>query len=83
MLETIKLAKQYKLEALFKACETHFKELMVQSFDCTNLITLKSSQMNGGVGGGAQRGRKLHNEPKEDVRQSSSHSNPKEDLLAG
>ena len=29
MLEIIKLAKLYKLEALFKACETHFKELMV------------------------------------------------------
>ena len=44
MLEIIKLAKQYKLDALFKACETHFKELMVQSFDCTNLITLKAAQ---------------------------------------
>ena len=42
MVETIKLAKQYRLESLFKACETHFKELMVQSFDCTNLITLKN-----------------------------------------
>jgi hypothetical protein len=44
MLEIIKLAKQYKLDTLFKACETHFKELMVQSFDCTNLITLKAAQ---------------------------------------
>jgi hypothetical protein len=41
MIEIIKLAKQYKLEALFRACEGHFKELMVQSFDCTNLISLK------------------------------------------
>jgi hypothetical protein len=29
MLEIIKLSKQYKLDALFKACEAHFKELMV------------------------------------------------------
>jgi BTB/POZ domain len=29
MIEIIKLAKQYRLDALFKACETHFKELMV------------------------------------------------------
>lgn len=29
MVEIIKLAKQYKLDALFKACETHFKEIMV------------------------------------------------------
>lgn len=29
MVETIKLAKQYRLDNLFKACETHFKELMV------------------------------------------------------
>ncbi|CDW71651.1 e3 ubiquitin-protein ligase herc2 [Stylonychia lemnae] len=43
MIEIIKLAKQYNLEALFKACEVHFKELMVQSFDCTNLIALKFS----------------------------------------
>ena len=43
MIEIIKYAKQYKLDALFKACETHFKELMVQSFDCSNLIALKSS----------------------------------------
>ena len=46
MIEIIKLAKQYKLEQLFKACEVHFKELMVQSFDCSNLIALK---FNGGV----------------------------------
>ena len=44
MMEVIKLSKQYKLDSLFKACETHFKELMVQSFDCSNLIALK---MNG------------------------------------
>jgi hypothetical protein len=43
MLEIIKLAKLYKLDSLFKACESHFKELMVQNFDCTNLITLKTS----------------------------------------
>lgn len=29
MIEIIKLAKQYKLDILFKACEAHFKELMV------------------------------------------------------
>lgn len=29
MIEIIKLAKQYKLDALFKACESHFKEIMV------------------------------------------------------
>ena len=33
MLEIIKLAKLYKLDSLFKACESHFKELMVQNFD--------------------------------------------------
>jgi hypothetical protein len=44
MIEVIKLAKMYKLDNLFKACETHFKELMVQSFDCSNLISLKYSQ---------------------------------------
>lgn len=43
MLEIIKLAKLYKLDSLFKACESHFKELMVQNFDCTNLITLKTN----------------------------------------
>lgn len=43
MMEIIKLAKQYRLEALFKACEGHFKELMVQSFDCSNLIALRST----------------------------------------
>ena len=43
MIEVIKLAKLYKLETLFKACEQHFKELMVQSFDCSNLISLKQS----------------------------------------
>jgi len=43
MLEIIKLAKLYKLDSLFKACESHFKELVVQNFDCTNLITLKTS----------------------------------------
>ena len=43
MIEIIKLAKLYKLDNLFKACETHFKELMVQSFDCSNLISLKNS----------------------------------------
>ena len=43
MLEIIKLAKLYKLDSLFKACEAHFKEMMVQNFDCTNLITLKSN----------------------------------------
>ena len=43
MIEIIKLAKQYKLDTLFRACETHFKELMVQSFDCSNLIALKNS----------------------------------------
>lgn len=45
MVEIIKLAKQYKLEALFKACETHFKEIMVQSFDCSNLISLKQTNV--------------------------------------
>lgn len=51
MIEVIKLAKQYKLDALFKACETHFKELMVQSFDCSNLIALKyTSVSNTGPG---------------------------------
>lgn len=29
MIEIIKLAKLYKLDCLFKACESHFKELMV------------------------------------------------------
>jgi hypothetical protein len=29
MIDIIKLAKQYKLDTLFKACEIHFKELMV------------------------------------------------------
>jgi len=43
MIEIIKLAKMYNLDQLFKACEIHFKELMVQSFDCSNLITLKYS----------------------------------------
>jgi hypothetical protein len=43
MMEIIKLAKQYKLDSLFKACEVHFKELMVQSFDCSNLIALRST----------------------------------------
>ena len=43
MIEIIKLAKQYKLDSLFKACESHFKELMVQTFDCTNFIQVKSS----------------------------------------
>lgn len=58
MIETIKLAKQYKLDTLFRACETHFKELMVQSFDCTNLITLKQGGPgqrdagSSGLGGG-------------------------------
>ncbi len=47
MLEIIKLSKQYKLDALFKACESHFKELMVQSFDCTNLVTLKGTNTDG------------------------------------
>ena len=44
MIEIIKLAKQYKLDSLFKACELHFKELMVGSFDCTNLIAMKSDE---------------------------------------
>ena len=43
MVEVIKLAKQYRLETLFRACESHFKELMVQSFDCSNLISLKAT----------------------------------------
>lgn len=50
MIELIKLAKLYKLDALFLACEAHFKELMIASFDCSNLITLKSG--GGGNGGG-------------------------------
>ena len=49
MIEVIKLAKLYKLEGLFKSCEGHFKELMVQSFDCTNLIALKSSIQGGQI----------------------------------
>jgi len=67
MIETIKLAKQYKLESLFKACEAHFKELMVQSFDCTNLITLKGTNPYA-LKGGSQRGTKS----KEDQVPSSS-----------
>lgn len=42
MVEIIRLAKQYRLPTLFKACESHFKDLMVQSFDCSNFIALKS-----------------------------------------
>lgn len=49
MIEIIKLAKLYRLDSLFRACETHFKELMVQSFDCSNLIALKSSSVGGGI----------------------------------
>ena len=48
MIEIIKLSKQYKLDYLFKACESHFKELMVQSFDCSNLIALKGSSEGAG-----------------------------------
>mmetsp|Transcript_21921 Transcript_21921/g.16264 ORF Transcript_21921/g.16264 Transcript_21921/m.16264 type:complete len:172 (+) Transcript_21921:2046-2561(+) len=43
MIEIIKLSKQFKLDALFRACESHFKDLMVQSFECSNLIALKSA----------------------------------------
>jgi hypothetical protein len=42
MIEIIKLAKLYRLDTLFKACETHFKDQMVQSFDCSNFIALKN-----------------------------------------
>jgi len=49
MIEIIKLAKQYKLDGLSKACENHFKELMVQSFDCTNLLTLKTGRSSSPV----------------------------------
>jgi len=59
MIEIIKLSKQYKLETLFKACESHFKELMVQSFDCSNLITLKTSS-----------GPSTHKKKKEDPKES-------------
>ena len=51
MIEIIKLAKQYKLDGLSKACETHFKELMVQSFDCTNLLTLKTGRSSSPIPG--------------------------------
>lgn len=51
MIEIIKLAKQYKLDGLSKACENHFKELMVQSFDCTNLLTLKTGRSSSPVPG--------------------------------
>ena len=46
MIEIIKMAKQYKLDTLFKACETSFKELMVQSFDCSNLIALNQPELS-------------------------------------
>ena len=33
MLEIIKLAKQYQLDNLFKACESHLKDLLANYFD--------------------------------------------------
>lgn len=46
MIEIIKLAKFYRLENLLRACEFHFKELMIQSFDCSNFVTMKNSSVN-------------------------------------
>jgi hypothetical protein len=42
MLEIIKLAKQFQLDCLFKACETHLKELLANMFE----------HQNGGILGG-------------------------------
>jgi len=33
MLEIIKLAKEYQLDILFKACESHLKDLLANFFD--------------------------------------------------
>ena len=46
MIEIIKLAKFYKLDNLLKACESHFKELMIQSFDCSNFVTIKNQGLS-------------------------------------
>jgi len=41
MMEIIKLAKTYQLKALFHAAENHFRDIMFQFFDQSNMFTIK------------------------------------------
>jgi hypothetical protein len=41
MMEIIKLAKLYKLNSLFKAAESHFREIMFTYFDASSIFSLK------------------------------------------
>ena len=41
MMEIIKLAKTYQLKALFHAAENHFRDIMFQYFDSSNIFTIK------------------------------------------
>lgn len=41
MMEIIKLAKTYQLKALFTAAESHFRDIMFQYFDSSNVFTIK------------------------------------------
>jgi hypothetical protein len=41
MMEIIKLAKIYQLKLLFQAAESHFRDIMFQYFENSNLFTIK------------------------------------------
>jgi len=46
LLEIIKLSKLYKLDALFKAAESHFQEVMFAWFETSSHLSLKMSPAN-------------------------------------
>lgn len=42
LMDIIKLSKQYQLDALFKAAEVHFQEVMQQWFETSSFLSIKN-----------------------------------------